>query len=264
MEQHDLEQGKGFEEMDADAVCEQCSSVNDEGTLLCKTCGNNLRDQRNRRITQVGGPDIIGDGKSKFQLLTGLLVVFGILVVFYAVWNIDRIEAYMAESLVERSAPGSDDLWTGTEASLYDAMLQDLQNNPTPLNIRKVSLDNPQVERSYSGRYLLIRPGELTTNRIVGEANVRRLGDKIHFVFLSQRGETEGRGYAQFESSEGSDSINVIVRETAEVRIDGVSYVATGVSIPIDSGGHTCIAMREGESGREPIEVLAYRVHSNL
>lgn len=264
MEQYDLQQGEGFEQIDADAVCEQCSSVNDEGTLLCKSCGNNLRDQRNRRIAQTGGPDLISDGKSKFQLLTGLLVVFGILAVFYAVWNIDRIEAYMTESLSTRTAPGSEDFWTGSQASVYDAMLQDLQDNPTPQNVRKVTLDNPQVERSYSGRYLLIRPGELTTNRIIGEANLKRLGDKIHFVFLSQRDDTEARGYAQFESSENSDTMNVIVRQTAEVRINGVSYIATGVSIPINVGGHTCYVTRDSDSDRQPFEALAYRVHSNL
>lgn len=263
MEQYDLEQGKGFEQVDADAVCEQCGTVNDEATLLCKSCGNNLRDQRSRRIAQGGGPDLIGDGKSKVQLLTGLLVVLGILVIFYAVWNIERFETYMAKSLAESSTPGSKDLWTGSNASLYEELLQDIQNNPTPLDIRKISLDNPQVEQSYSGRYLLIQPGQLTTNRIIGEANLRRLGDRVHFVFVSQRGDVEGRGYAQFESSEESDTMNVTVRQTAEVRIDGVMYVSMGISTPNDMGGHSCFAIRDGNDD-EPYEALAYRVHNNL
>ena len=42
------------EHLDADAVCEACDTVNPEGTLLCKTCGNNLRDQRARRM-KAGG-----------------------------------------------------------------------------------------------------------------------------------------------------------------------------------------------------------------
>jgi len=39
------------EGIEADAVCAQCGSANPEGTLICKTCGNNLRDQRMLRIT---------------------------------------------------------------------------------------------------------------------------------------------------------------------------------------------------------------------
>ena len=35
---------EAVEHLDADAVCEPCGNVNPEGTLLCKTCGNNLRD----------------------------------------------------------------------------------------------------------------------------------------------------------------------------------------------------------------------------
>ena len=38
------------EGIEADAVCAQCGSANPEGTLICKTCGNNLRDQRLMRI----------------------------------------------------------------------------------------------------------------------------------------------------------------------------------------------------------------------
>ncbi|MCX5757207.1 MAG: hypothetical protein NTU83_01615, partial [Candidatus Hydrogenedentes bacterium] len=39
-----------IERIDADAVCEKCGTVNPEETLLCKTCGNNLRDQRLHRV----------------------------------------------------------------------------------------------------------------------------------------------------------------------------------------------------------------------
>ena len=43
------------ERLDADAVCGSCGTVNPEDTLLCKSCGNNLRDQRQTRIA-VDGP----------------------------------------------------------------------------------------------------------------------------------------------------------------------------------------------------------------
>jgi hypothetical protein len=262
MEQYDLEQGQGFEQVDADAVCEQCGTVNDEGTLLCKTCGNNLRDQRSRRIAEGGGPDLIANGKNHVQILTGLLVILGILVVFYAVWNIDKFEAFVAASMTEQAAEGSDDLWAGTNASYYDEMLQDLVDNPTPQNTRKVSLDNPQAESSYNGRYLIMRPGALTTNRIIGEAHLKRLGNKVLFVYLSQKGDIEARGYAQFESTEGSEAMNVTVRQTSEVRVFGLTYVSMGIATPIAAGGHSVFAMRDGDEDQH--EALAYRVHNNF
>ena len=125
-----------------------------------------------------------------------------------------------------------------------------------------MSLNNPQAESSYNGRYLVIRPGSLTTNRIIGEAHLKRLGNRVLFVYLSQRGDVEARGYAQFESAEDSDVMNVTVRQTAEVRVGGVSFVSMGMSIPIEVGGHSVFAMRDGDN--DPYEALAYRVHNNF
>ena len=38
------------ERVDADAVCARCGAVNPEDSLLCKVCGNFLRDLRGRRL----------------------------------------------------------------------------------------------------------------------------------------------------------------------------------------------------------------------
>ena len=144
---------------------------------------------------------------------------------------------------------------------MYDEMLQDLMDNPTSTQALKSSLENPQAEQSYNGRYLVILPGELTTNRVIGEANLRRMGDSVHFVYISRNREMEARGFARFETVEESGSTNITVRQTAEVRIDGVPHIGMGVSTPIAIGGHTCFVMTDGDG--DPVEALAYRVHNN-
>ncbi|MFP6581695.1 MAG: hypothetical protein VCD00_03980 [Candidatus Hydrogenedentota bacterium] len=258
MEQYDLDSGQGFEQVDADAVCQQCGTVNEEGTLLCKVCGNNLRDQRNQRIAQGAGPELIGDGRSKFQMLTGLLVAFGILIIFYVVWNIDNFESMLVESLSQTNATTDRNVWTGGNASMYDEMLLDLIEFPTPDNVRQAALSNPQIETTYNGRYLLLFPGELDASRIVGEANLQRIGERIHFVFKASNGGAEIRGYAMLESVEEGELPHPIVRRTAEIQLDGFNFDGIGVSTLAPAGGHNIVAKRDHDD--QQWEVLAYRV----
>jgi hypothetical protein len=77
-----------FEYIDADAVCEQCSTVNPAGTLLCKTCGNNLRDQRMRRLAADEGMEAVHASDRPIRMLTGLLVVLGLLAILWAAINV--------------------------------------------------------------------------------------------------------------------------------------------------------------------------------
>lgn len=259
MEQYDLEPGQGFEEVNADAVCEQCGAVNEEGTLLCKACGNNLRDQRNRRIAAGAVPDIGASSANRTQLLTGLLVLFGVLIVFYAVWNIETLEGLMVQAMSEDVSSIDENPWTGPNAQTYDELATDLVDNPTLAAVRRRALAEPQVESNYNGRYLLIPGGRLTTDRIIGEANLKRQGERILFVFRSDDGKMEARGYAHFEDVEETGTASPIVRETAEVRINGTNYIAMGLATPNPQGGHSVLTMR-GDSD-EQWTVLAYRVH---
>lgn len=258
MEQYDLEPGQGFEEVNADAVCEQCDTVNEEGTLLCKACGNNLRDQRSHRIAAGAGPDLIDAKQNRIQLLTGLLVVLGILLVFYAVWNIDSLERLMVQALSEERTPLDEDPWTGPDSVIYERLLQDITEFPTPFAVQRDALLNPQVETNYNGRYLVIRPGRLNPERVIGEAQLNRLGEKVYFVFLSNEGNVEVRGYAAFEAVDDAERATPVVRETAEIRIDGNSYVGMGLATPIARGGHSLFTMR-GDSDNQ-WDLLAYRV----
>lgn len=85
------------EHLDADAVCELCGNVNPEGTLLCKQCGNNLRDQRSRRMHTTGGPtSVVESSFSISRIVRGVVIVFGICAVLWvALEAVSTIETWL-------------------------------------------------------------------------------------------------------------------------------------------------------------------------
>jgi fused signal recognition particle receptor len=58
-------------------------------------------------------------------------------------------------------------------------MLQDILTNPTPEGARIASLADPQIETSFSGRYLILESGAVSTERIVAEAALARGIDNL-------------------------------------------------------------------------------------
>ena len=74
--------------LDADAVCGACGTVNPEGTLICKQCGNNLRDQRHQRMHAADAEIGVDTAQSRRRIIDIGLGVFGILVVAWAVINV--------------------------------------------------------------------------------------------------------------------------------------------------------------------------------
>lgn len=261
MDPYELEPGQHqFEQVDADAVCAQCSTVNNEGTLLCKGCGNNLRDQRAQRIAQAQGGDYITPKKSPVHLLTGLLVVLGILTIFYVIGNLQNFEDMMLDSISSQQEAADQDLWDGTYAPMYDEMLTLIEENPTSANLRRITLNSPVTETTYSGRYLVASIStEDNAQTIVGEAQLQRIGERVHFVFLSDRGAREARGYSNLEiDAETGEVSSPRIQDTAEIYLDDKIHIASGGAISIPSGGHNCFVTHTGASRQ--YEYIAYRV----
>ena len=259
MSQDNFDQSQNFEQIDADAVCEQCGSVNDEGTLLCKVCGNNLRDQRNRRIAQGIGPELVDEGSNRFRLLTGLLVALGILLAVYVVLNMANIEQSLVESLGDSASAVDMDFWTGKDADLYDRMFTQLQDSPSSPAARQKALDDAIAETSFNGRYVVIRRGELLESRIIGEAVASRKGDRVYFTMKTDRLGFEIRGIATIESSQEDGAIRLMVPNSASMRVDGRDFSGLGFALPQASGGHIFWAQSDYDND-ERHEFLAYRV----
>lgn len=248
-----------FEPIDADAVCEKCGTVNPEESLLCKVCGNNLRDQRRNRISQGKGAETFGRGVSRFRVFTGVLSALGIITLLLTVYSLPNIEAW----LVKIQAPDAGDavagLWSGQDALLYDALLEELEQNPISREEIDASIENPVDDDSYNGRYVLVRKrgGPRPGVQVVGDANLSRRGDRIHFVVKLRRRGIDIRGYATLEGPEG-EAKRPVVWDSAGVRIRGTEYLAQGYADKQPAGGHLCFAQSQFDDNT--YSVAAYRL----
>jgi len=248
--------GAGFEAVDADAVCEACGTVNEEGTLLCKQCGNNLRDQRARRIAAGGVADMTeAQNKNRARILTGVFTAIGILFVIYVVANIGNIEQGMVDYMKQDSFRADAAIGSSRSEMILDELAERLNSySPTVVEMRG-SLENPIIDDAYIGRYILLPPGPLTPDRVVAEAELDMRGERVYFVAKTYDGRYEIRGFAQMEDVEGGRS--PVARDTAQVIGPGGINFGRGLAIANDGGGHTCIVSMEDQPEKQ---YLAFRL----
>ncbi len=259
-----------FQQVDADAVCEQCGTVNDDGTLICRICGQNLRDQRVRRLSGAQSPAALGEKVNRVRVFTGILSVIGILLIVVAAISIRNIEAGLTNALSEEpiSNTAFEKLQGGPSAAIYDELTAELQDYPSTRAQMKDALDNPVAEASYNGRYIILRQGALTPDRVIGEAALRRRGDRVYFVAQITDPVLEIRGFAGLENvqEDGAEegTVRPVVRNTAGyLNEDGVEIRGRGLAEPIEAGGHRVLVMQAGESAEAPsveAELFAYRI----
>jgi hypothetical protein len=248
-----------FDQIDADAVCEKCGTVNPEPTLICKTCGNNLRDQRLRRISndQIAVPGAASP-VSRIRVFTTVLTGLGILLVLLAVVNIGNIEDWLVGMQVEANvAAGMEDVWSGPGSVLYNQMAEELRTNPVTRAEQDDAMANPVIDTSFNGRYLLSKPDAQGKNVIVGSAILSRRGERVHFVATLNQRNVEIRGFAELTVNE-SNEVSPFARNTASIDIGGTQYTAWGYAVGNPDGSHTVY----GQSGLDnnSYGVLAYRV----
>ena len=242
-----------FEHIDADAVCEQCSTVNPAGTLLCKTCGNNLRDQRMRRLAADEGIEAVHATDRPIRLLTGLLVVMGLLAILWAainVWN-GNIENWLTNRITETQSDGAIDpnqFWSGPDAALYEEMSQELQEHP--ITQEEASLSPSVGDGILDGRYVIRSHGP--RGHMVGGALVRTRGNTVHFVAqFGRMVELRGRVASESDSQYEADQIGAGWGETV---LD-----AYGVARLQSDGSYSCAGM-VSDAGDRPYSGTAYKV----
>jgi len=221
----------------ADAVCAQCGTVNPEGTLICKTCGNNLRDQRALRLT--ADQILVGEGEpiERRKFFLGSLTVLGILLVLWTGMNVDSL----ADWLIRIQKPTTDTaslLWEGSEAAPFDALAKDLQEESPDAEVLRTAITNPDRSEAYDGWYAVTIPSPIGP-RVVGVGNVRQEGDALLFV-ARLGGGTEVRGRAQVQGTSVTAGW-----EDAGVLLQGEHVAASGVAVRRPDGRFECFGQSE-------------------
>lgn len=256
MSNSDLGQHFDFDQTDADAVCELCSTVNPDGTLICKSCGNNLRDQRARRIALEQGGPLDGPPINRVRVFTGVLTMLGIVTILAAVVNMGSIENMLVARQLRGESGSLGGLWSGPEAAIYNDLLFEMQTNPSSSSRRLKAMQDPVIDTSYNGRYALWGEEGFQRRVDVGEANLSRRGNKIHFVAILNSG-IEIRGYATMIIEEGGNSRPIAMR-SAGVRLAGAEFLAWGYAERNEDGSHSCYGQSSRDDGK--YGVLAYRI----
>jgi len=242
-----------FEHIDADAVCEQCSTVNPAGTLLCKTCGNNLRDQRMRRLAADEGIEAVHVRDRPIRMLTGLLVVLGLLAILWAAINVynGTIENWLTNRITETQTDDGIDpnqFWSGSDASLYEEMSRELRENP--ITDEEAAAGPSAGGTTLDGRYVV--RSHRANSPIAGLALVRTRGGTIHFVAQFGRiVELRGRVASDSDSQFEADQAGAMWGDTV---LD-----AYGIARLQPDGSFSC-AGRVSGSGDRPYSGTAYKV----
>ncbi len=234
------------EKLDADAVCIQCGTVNSEGTLLCKICGNNLRDQRLQRMNADQALDTDNAGGKQRVWASPLLFVLAVGIIIYTVYNQDAIvESIMGSQIAPQAT--AEDLWQGATGRTIDTLLSDLDAQLPTEEIAIDAYTNRADGESLSGIYVLF-----ADNIFIGSANVLVEDDTLYFGARLESGE-EIRGQA-----ESKGDFYLMKHESGGMEIRNRLYTVQGVASPQGNGAIECV----GDDGREHFTCMAYRLAS--
>lgn len=240
-----------FERIDADAVCEQCGTVNPEDTLLCKTCGNNLRDQRLRRVqSERPSEDTLLEAK-RLTWLTKVLGVVGTLVVIFVAINFGRIEQAMTNaSSSDTGDPRT--YWSGEASTTLNELAVELKSNPVTPQETAYAMEHHIQDEAVDGRYVLVDREQDTP---IGQGIVRADGDTFYFVALLSKDSAEIRGCAYLEGS-----ARIASRDKCALELDGQRYLASGFAQRVPDGGFECFGLSRADN--DSYAVLAYKIAS--
>ncbi len=200
-----------FDNTDADAVCEMCGTVNPEGTLLCKQCGNNLRDQRARRIAIEADTAIGSGGLSARDWVRGIVVMIGLLLIVWTAFNTDTIVDWFTPQVAD-DAP-VEDFWRGPEAEPFEELYRTLAADPVLETSPRMPGETSERMGLGDGRYAIEIQPEEDEEAVFGGGAIAARAENGDFLFVALlRGGGEIRGRAQIESSGSAASMNAAVR----------------------------------------------------
>lgn len=230
-----------IDKLDADAVCAQCNTVNAEGTLLCKVCGNNLRDQRNRRMQADQAMDLEHTGQRRRAWLSGVFFVLALVLIASTLMNQELI----VDWLIEEEAPSTDLLWTGQYDDYFQPMFEEIEAAGLTAESAAAVIEQVAPADTLEGIYALF-DGET----FLGTASFRLEGEEAYFAAMLD-GDREVRGVARVEGGN-----YIALPDFSGMDYRGRVTPISGVAIPQDNGAVECM----GDDGQVRSSFMAYRV----
>ena len=178
--------------LDADAMCTQCGTVNPEGTLICRTCGNNLRDQRQIRMEA----DRILEGETRpWWQRQGLLIALiagGAIFLLIVALNVGSLTEWVMSS----QAVTASEYWEGANAPVFDAMLAELDAAALTSSQMDEIVTQPPLAGTEEGLFVLAVKDATGPYAAAGIALGRWQTDEAYY-FVARIGDGEARGIAQ-------------------------------------------------------------------
>lgn len=229
------------EKLDADAVCAQCNTVNAEGTLLCKVCGNNLRDQRYRRMQADQAMDLEHTGQRRKTWLSGVFFVLAIGLIVSTLMNQEMIVAW----LIQDEAPSTDLLWTGEYEAYFQPMFEEIDAAALTAETATAAVQNIAPGNALEGVYALF-DGE----SFLGTASFRIEGEDAYFAARLENGR-EVRGLARLEANN-----YIAIPDFSGIDDRGGITPISGVAIPQENGAVECM----GDDGEKRSSFMAFRL----
>jgi hypothetical protein len=228
--------------LDADAMCTQCGTVNPEGKLICRTCGNNLRDQRAIRAEAdriLGGEAGGRPWLQKYGLLIGLAVTG--LTLLVAALNAGPI----FEMLMSSNAPAGAALWRGDDARSFDSMLKDLDAAVLDETQMRSAIAQPAADFTEDGVFVLAMDDGAGNMVPAGMALARK--DNQRHLFVAHFGDSaEIRGVAQTRGQNLYSELG-----TAAAKYEGKYYDITGTATRDSGNRFTCVGRCDVQSQEE-------------
>lgn len=222
------------QEIDADAVCAQCGTVNREGVFICRTCGNNLRDQRALRMIAEQEMDRKGEPLDRRRFFLGALTTFGILLILWAALNVNTITDWLIE-IQTPSLGAAEALWQDTALNDLAAELDGRKDTADDL---EKAIANPAVGDTIEGVYALAREG-LGGKRALGTVIIRPQDGRVLFVAKLEDG-AEVRGYGDVRENQ-----IVADADSAGAQYGGRAFSVFGVAVPKADGTYECAGQTE-------------------
>ncbi|MBI1319010.1 MAG: hypothetical protein GC168_08675 [Candidatus Hydrogenedens sp.] len=237
--------------VDADAVCGVCGIVNTDGTLLCRGCGNNLRDQKLRRL-QAEVPADMDSGVSTRMIVRGVFGVVGLLLLLIVALNVESI----ADSMV--GGGNANDpvarFFKGPDSVTYEALSTAASGLAATPDTIAAALDSPPAAGVVDGEYIIVDANPYGASEILGTASVVSEGDVRRFaVRLSNGYELRGFGHSQGTKAFRCDWEDMALRTP-----EGAIVSASGVAVRQTDGGLECFG--QSELDELSYGAVAYRV----